>query len=197
MTSGTRVRRRACLAAPGLLLFGRPAFAFTLHELMAQLSQRKSGEARFTEQRWIGGIDQPQAAAGRLTFTAPDRFARYTVEPRAESMEVVGNSVTLERRGRRRQLTLDTVPELVALVEAIRGTLSGDAAALQRHFATTLGGSAAGWSLTLLPLDERVAQQVAQLRIEGRRGEVTAVELRLAGGDRSLMKIEPLAPGSP
>jgi hypothetical protein len=42
-------------------------------------------------------------ASGTLSFSAPDRFARHTLEPRAESMVVEGNTVSIRRGGRRRR----------------------------------------------------------------------------------------------
>ena len=120
---------------------------FDLAALMGQLAQRKSGEARFTEERTVSNLDDTLRASGRLSFQAPDRFARYTEEPRPESMEVQGNQVLLKRGGRTRQMALDAIPELAALADAMRGTLNGDALALQRHFNTQVSGNAARWVL--------------------------------------------------
>ncbi len=169
--------------------------AFDLAALMAVLAQRKGGEARFTEERTVSTLDYPLRASGRLTFQAPDRFARFTEEPTTESMEVQGNQVLLKRGKRTRQMTLDAVPEVAALAEAMRGTLSGDAGALQRHFRAQVSGNAARWVLRLTPLDNRLARTVQQLEIAGLGADVRSLDLRLAGGDRSLMLVEPVAEG--
>lgn len=177
-----------------------PAWAdFDLDALMALLAQRKSGEARFTEERTVSTLDSTLQASGRLSFRAPDQFARYTEEPRPESMEVQGNSVVLKRGTRTRTLVLDTIPELAALADAMRGTLSGDAQALRKHFRTTVSGGPAKWVLLLKPADARLARSVSQIEIAGSRTDVRSVDLRLAGGDRSLMLVTPLAaaPGAP
>ncbi|MFG6412866.1 LolA-related protein [Roseateles sp. DC23W] len=196
--------RRACLAlamallalGPGAALAQAGANSFDLSALMAVLSQRKSGEARFTEERTVSTLDYPLRASGRLTFQAPDRFARFTEEPTTESMEVQANQVLLKRGKRTRQMNLDAVPELAALAEAMRGTLGGDAAALQRHFRAQVSGNAARWVLRLTPLDSRLAHTVQQLEIAGLGADVRTLDLRLAGGDRSLMMVEPVAPGA-
>ncbi|RZL31899.1 MAG: outer membrane lipoprotein carrier protein LolA [Rubrivivax sp.] len=180
---------------PGAALAQSGATAFDLVALMAVLAQRKSGEARFTEERTVSSLDYPLRASGRLTFQAPDRFARFTEEPTTESMEVQGNQVLLKRGKRTRQMTLDAVPEVAALAEAMRGTLSGDAAALQRHFRAQVSGSPARWVLRLTPLDSRLARTVQQLEIAGLGADVRSLDLRLAGGDRSLMLVEPVAEG--
>lgn len=184
-------RRRDALAAV-LALIATPAFAIDLPGVMALLAQRKSGQARFTEERVVSGFDSPLRSSGTLSFQAPDRFTRQTLEPRAESMEVNGNQLVLQRGGRSRTMALDAVPELAALVDAIRGTLSGDATLLKKHFRIELSGSDAQWVLQLTPLDGRLAEQVPGIQIVGQGGDLRSVELRLRGGDRSLMLIDPL-----
>ena len=191
------VTRRALMAMTCAALVARPTFAadtFDLTALAALLAQRKSGEARFEETRLVSGIDGPLFSSGTLSFTAPDAFARHTLQPRAESMAVQGNVITLKRGGRSRQMTLDAVPELSALVEALRGTLTGDAVALQKFFTTAVAGTAQGWKLTLVPRDRALGAQVREVAIEGQRGDMRVVSLWLAGGDSSRMTIEPLEP---
>jgi outer membrane lipoprotein-sorting protein len=172
------------------LLGSAPAWAFDLDALTAVLATRKAAEARFTEERFVSGFDGPLRASGTLVFKAPDSFARHTAEPRPESMIVEGNTVILKRGGRSRQMALDAVPELTALIEAVRGTLRGDAATLRRHFETRVEGAAGLWTLTLKPKDERLAAQVREVKITGQQSALRSVELWLAGGDRSLMSID-------
>ena len=98
--------RRRWLALTTALVLGCPAALraqpasppFDLAALMAMLAQRKGGEARFTEERTVSSLDVPLRASGRLSFQAPDRFARYTEVPTRESMEVQGNQVVKARQ---------------------------------------------------------------------------------------------------
>jgi Outer membrane lipoprotein carrier protein LolA-like len=189
----TRMRRLAVALALAALPWGAFAQAFDLPALMALLAQRKTAEARFTEERTVTSLDSPLMSSGTLSFAAPDRFTRVQLEPRAESMEVQGNTAILKRGGRTRTMALDSIPELAALVDAVRGTLSGDAARLKQHFRTEVGGNAARWQLALVPIDRRLAEQVARIEIVGVRTDVRSIDLRLAGGDRSLMQVEPIA----
>jgi outer membrane lipoprotein-sorting protein len=174
---------------------GSPARAagFDLGALTGLIAQRKNAEARFTEERFVSGFEGPLRASGTLSFSAPDRFARQTLEPQAESMSVEGNNVTFKRGKRTRQMALDAVPELTALVEAMRGTLNGNAATLQKHFNTQVEGNAQLWILTLTPRDARLSNQVRELKIAGQGSDLRSVELWLSGGDRSLMSITPMA----
>ena len=194
MISGLKTRLDAILLGLALLLgAASPAWAFDLSELMSQLARQKSGEAGFVEQRFVRGVDGPLNSAGTLSFTAPDKLARKTVTPRPESMVVDGNTLTLSRAGRTRTLTLDSMPELQGMVDALRGTLMGDSKLLQQHFRTELAGSPASWTLDLKPLDERLASQVKNVRLSGRQGQVLGVEMEFIGGDRSVMTITPKA----
>jgi len=196
----TRERRSGLaglLAVAGLWLgLAGSAWALDLDELMGLLAQTRSGQARFTEQRLVKGLDAPLTSSGLLSFAAPDRFTRQTLLPRAESMSVEGNTVTLSRSGRSRSLSLDAAPEIEAIVEAIRGTLTGNASSLRQHFKPTVAGDAAQWTLELVPIEPRLAALLAQVRIAGKRAELRSVEMRMADGDRSLMAIEPLPAGT-
>lgn len=193
MISGSKIRFdrwcRALLAA--LALSASSAWAFDLPELMALLAQQRSGEAKFTEQRFVHGLEGPLEASGVLGFTAPDKLVRRTLTPRPESMSVEGNTLTLSRGGRTRTVQLDSMPELQGMVEAMRGTLSGNSQGLQRYFRSTLSGSTNSWTLDLQPIDERLAAQVRSMRLSGRGGEVLGIEMEFIGGDRSVMNITP------
>ncbi len=186
-----RPRRRWVGGALAMLLTiaAWPALAFDIDGLMTLLAQRRSGEAAFSEQRFVQGIDVPLQSSGVLSFDAPDRFVRRTLKPRPETMEVEGNKITLSRSGRSRSFSLDAAPEMLGLVEAVRATLTGNGATIRRHFKADVSGDAERWKLALIPLE---AGQVTRIRITGQRGELSQIEMELLGGDRSLMTIEPL-----
>jgi hypothetical protein len=184
------------LALGGLPLHAR-AQAFDLKALMQRMAQRKAGEARFSEERTVKGIDGPLLSSGTLSFTAPDRFARHTLHPTKESMEVQGRTLLLKRGSRTRQMEMDMVPEVGALLDAMRATLTGDAVLLQKHFGAELSGNDAKWVLRLKPRDERLARQVQQIELVGQAADLRSIELQLAGGDRSLMLLEPMQAPAP
>jgi outer membrane lipoprotein-sorting protein len=177
-----------CLAAVG----GAHAAGFDLAALMQQLSQVRSGEAVFVEDRRVQQLDQTLRSSGRLSFTAPDTFVRETLKPRQERMAVVGNQLTLSRGNRSQTTLLDSVPEAAVIVEAIRGTLTGNREALERYFDTSVQGSAEQWQLDLVPRETRLRGQVTHLRLSGRQGQVREVRMTLADGDTSVMRIEPV-----
>ncbi|HEV7575406.1 MAG TPA: outer membrane lipoprotein carrier protein LolA [Caldimonas sp.] len=194
-------RRRfvaAALAVAGLaaatLLAPAPAGAagFDLGALTALLGRIKSGEATFVETRRIEMLDRTLQSSGRLSFKAPDSFVRETLKPRHEKLAVDGNTLTMSLGERSRTMQLDASPEAAVVVEAIRGTLTGNRATLERLFETTLSGDAGRWSLELVPRDLRLRGQVASVRVSGREATAREVQVLLADGDRSVMTIEPV-----
>ena len=142
-------------------------------------------------------LEQTLESSGRLSFEAPDTFVRETLEPRREKLVVVGNQLTLTQGKRVRTLALDATPEAAVMVEAMRGTLTGNRDALERYFKASVTGEAREWRLELTPRDWRLLSQVRTIRVSGRDAVVREVAVSLADGDRSVMSIEPLAPAAP
>ena len=172
---------------------GFAAPGFDLAQLTAQLARVKAGEASFTEKRRIEMLDRTLESSGRLSFRAPDTFVRETLKPRREKLEVAGNILTMSLGERSRTVQLDSAPEAAVIVEAVRGTLTGNRQALERLFIAAVSGSAEQWSLELVPRDMRLRGQVASVRLTGRESTVREVLVMLADGDRSTMTIEPLS----
>ena len=200
LESATRRRTLAWFAAgAAACALPRPArseAAFDLGQLMRSLAQVKAGVATFTETRTVALLERTLESSGRLSFEAPDSFTRETLQPRRERIAVVGNTVTMSQGSRSRTMALDSVPEAAVLMEAIRGTLTGNREALERNFKTAVSGTAHSWVLDLVPRDWRVREQVVSVRVTGRQAMVREVAVAMADGDRSVMTIESAAAGS-
>lgn len=183
------------LAAAGALspVTARAASGFDLGALTALLGRVQSGEATFVETRRVEMLDRTLSSSGRLSFKAPDVFVRETLAPRHEKMAVQGNTLTLTLGERTRTLQLDASPEAAVIVEAIRGTLTGNRAELERLFEAKVSGDADEWSLELVPRELRLRGQVGSVRVSGRGSMAREVRVLLADGDQSVMKIEPVA----
>ena len=169
-------------AAPG---------AWDLKRLMHELSQVKSAKARFVESRQLAILSAPLESSGTLIYTAPGRLEKHTLAPRAESLVLDGDRLTLENKAQnqRRSFALQQYPEIWALVERIRSTLAGDLAALQRYYQVGLEGSESQWRLTLKPVEPGMQKLVGEIRIGGSGNQVGSVEIIETGGDRSVMTI--------
>ncbi|MEO7056598.1 MAG: outer membrane lipoprotein carrier protein LolA [Caldimonas sp.] len=173
------------------------AAAFDLAALTALLGRVKAGEATFTETRRIELIDRTLESSGRLSFRAPDAFVRETLSPRHEKLAVAGNTLTMSLGERSRTMQLDASPEAAVIVEAVRGTLTGNRESLERLFEASVSGNAGKWSLDLVPRDLRLRGQVASVRVSGRDAVVREVAVLLADGDRSVMTVTPVAATGP
>lgn len=182
---------RCLLLLVALLTGSAHAAGWDLAQLMRTLAGNAGGTVRFVETRYLAILDQPLTATGELVYIAPARLERHTETPLRESMVLDGDTLTLSREGKTHTLRLRDYPEAAALIDSIRATLAGDRAALERTYALSLAGTAAQWTLDLLPSDQAVAKVVLRIRVSGSQGEVRGVEIFQTDGDRSVMRIEP------
>ena len=177
----------------GLGAGAAPAYAgqWDVAALMEVLAGNPGGRVRFVETRHISLLDGTLESRGELVFVPPDRLERHTEAPQRESMVLAGGTLSLERGGRSHTLRLRDYPEVAALIDSIRATLAGDRAALERHYALSVGGSAAAWTLDLLPHDSELARIVLRISMAGEGAHVSRVDILQADGDRSSMRIWP------
>ena len=168
------------------------AAGWDIDQLMRSLSKTQSSHARFVETKSIAMLDQPVESSGELFYSAPDRLEKRTLKPRRESMLVDGSALLIERGRKKHRLQLQDYPELAAFIDSIRGTLAGDRAALERNYKLSLEGSAALWTLQLLPTNKKMQAVVKHIRIAGVREGVSSVEVTQTDGDSSVMLIENL-----
>ncbi len=168
------------------------AFAdWDIPALMQQLAKHPSGRATFTETKTLGVLDQPVVSSGELIYSPPDRLEKNTLKPTRESLVIRGNDLTVERDGVKRQLRLPQYPEILAFVEALRGTLVGNRTLLEQHYALSLAGTERDWRLALTPLDDRMRRWVKQIKVTGSDKGVSTVETLQADGDKSVIAITP------
>ena len=185
--------RRRVLGIGALLLSGAAAWGQQapgdLGELMRQLAARRHGQVSFVEQHFLKLLKRPAESSGELTYDAPDRLEKRTIEPKPETLTLAGDELTIVRGGRARTLDLQAYPTVVPFIESIRATLAGDRPALERLFTVDFAGTMARWRLTLTPRDAQVAKSVSQVRIDGAGDSLTTVEILQTDGDRSLMTL--------
>jgi hypothetical protein len=164
-------------------------------EVMALLAARRHGRVEYVEQQFLAVLDHPLESSGELRYDAPDRLEKRTLLPRQETLVLAGGELTIERGARRHVMDLHRYPQVLPFVESIRATLAGDRGALEQVFHVEFTGSVQRWSLSLVPLDQRLLRTVREVHIDGSRDELRRVEIRQADGDRSLMTLRtPAAP---
>ncbi|MFT4194465.1 LolA-related protein [Ottowia sp.] len=161
--------------------------------LMQLLANHPSGRVQFTETKTLSVLDKPVVSTGELVYQPPDRLEKHTLKPRPESLVIEGNRLTVTRDGVKRELRLSQYPEVLAFIEALRGTLVGNQKLLQQHYTLALRGSEQSWQLIMTPLDERMFRWVRQIIVSGSGNAVKAVETLQADGDKSLITVAPPA----
>ena len=159
---------------------------------MAALAAVPERRSRFRETRRFAALDQPLVSEGRLLYRRPAYFEKITDWPQPERLVVDGERLVLtEGNEPPRVVELARAPELRTLVEAIRGPLAGDLAALRRAFRIAADGSLAAWTLDLSPLDPAAARLLQSVRIAGTVDSLQEITLTQANGDVQRMTISP------
>ncbi|MDD5366784.1 MAG: outer-membrane lipoprotein carrier protein LolA [Gallionellaceae bacterium] len=190
MTRSVRLLLGALLL--GFILSAQAA-QLSVGQLMTALAGNRHGAASFTEKKYLAILDQPVESSGELLFIPPARLEKRTLKPKAETLVLDGDVLTIERRRQTHVLQLRDYPEVAGMIESIRATLAGDRKALERVYHLDLQGSSERWTLVLIPLDAKVGKVVARIRMVGTQDEVHTVEILQADGDRSVMSIQKTA----
>jgi hypothetical protein len=167
-----------------------------VEHLMRELAQVKSSRAKFVERKHMTLLNAPLESSGTLIYTAPGRLEKHTLAPRAESLVLEHDRLTLENKAlnQRRTYALQDHPVVWSFVESIRSTLAGDLATLNRFYQVTLDGGERQWRLTLKPVDPAMQNVMSEIRIGGSRNRVNTIEIIETQGDRSVMTITGEAP---
>lgn len=199
-SSLVQVATRSLLLPRSLLLLGMLLTTYISHadsawdidKLMHSLAAIHSGHASFIEKKSIAILDKPVESSGELFYSAPDRLEKRTLKPKAESMLLDKNALTVEQRGKKHVLSLQNYPEVAAFVDSIRGTLAGDRKALERTYKLSLDGDERNWKLILLPVEDKMKKVVSSISIIGTANTLASIEIKQADGDSSLMTITQL-----
>lgn len=164
----------------------------TLPGLMAAMAAVPERRASFREEKRLAALTVPLVSTGRLIYRKPGHLEKLTDAPLAESLVVDGSRLALDLPNAIPQvIDLGSVPELRVLVDAMRGPLAGDLAALQRAFTAQVQGTASAWRLDLTPVDPRAARLLRAVRISGAGADMREVLLLQTNGDETYLSIEP------
>jgi outer membrane lipoprotein carrier protein LolA len=195
MTSGARLRASIAGAAPLLVFAGglhaADAPEWTFARLMAELAQVQTSHARYSEVRRISMLEQPLELSGTLSYSRPGRIEKNQILPFRETLRIDADKITVERDGRTRTVAMRDSPLAAALVETLRAILAGDAAGLGRLYEASVRGPRERWELRLRPREPEVTAIVNEIDVRGSGSRVGRIEIRVPGGDRSVMTILP------
>ncbi len=157
---------------------------------MRRLAAVPESRASFVEDKTVAALAQPLRSQGWLAYRRPAYLEKATTEPVPENLLVDGDRLSLLVQGQQpRLIDLNAEPALAALVDAVRGTLSGDLTALRRSYALALQGHPDAWRLTLTPLRPPLTDMLREVVVEGAGTALRSVRTVQANGDRSVMTI--------
>jgi hypothetical protein len=158
---------------------------------MRRLAAIPERQCSFREEKRLAALEQPLTSEGRLIYVRPSHLEKITTAPDPETLIVDGDRLLLTASGEApHDISLSARPELAALVDAVRGTLSGDLGMLQRHYRVQATGGLGDWHLVLLPANARVASLVKSIVIEGIFTHMASLRTESADGDVTVMTIE-------
>lgn len=181
---------------PWLTFAAMPALAWAgawdVDALMRGLAKHEGGRARFVETKTIALLDKPLVSTGELNYVPPAHLEKRTLKPKQELMVLDGDQLRLERGKQVFTIRLSDQPEALAFVDSLRGTLSGDKAALEKNYKLRLSGTEERWTLDLLPDDQRIAAFVLRITFGGTKNRVDWIRYLQADGDSAVMTIEAL-----
>jgi|GEM_PF-214809 len=190
MTGRWLKRIIACLLLAALAI---PALAaFDVSQLMSELAKHKGGKAKFVEKKYISLLDKPVISSGEMSYSAPDRLEKRTLTPKVETLLLDKDLLSIEREKQKLTINLSNQPEALAFIDSIRGTLTGNRAALEKNYLLSLTGTQDKWVLTLLPSEQKIAALVLRIVVSGGKGQIRSIEYLQADGDRSVMSLEPI-----
>jgi Outer membrane lipoprotein carrier protein LolA-like len=163
-----------------------------LNDVMSKLSNVKAAKSEFTETRYLKLLVAPIQSSGVLTYTAPDKFEKLTLKPVEEKMTIAKHLVTLEEpaKGRKNTITPNSFPALSALIDAMRGALSGNATLLAETFKVKIDGSSSQWKLTLIPKEAVQFGYIHKITVSGKQDAIDSMEVLQADGDRSVLSMK-------
>jgi Outer membrane lipoprotein carrier protein LolA-like len=163
-----------------------------LDALMARLAAVPQRRATFTEERHFAALTTALHSEGWLLYQHPSFLQKMTTGPVVENLTVQDDTLrdTPANQGER-IVSLGSQPVIEALVDAVRGPLSGDLPMLRKHYEVTASGTLESWHLILLPTEGEVRQMVHDVAIDGTGTDIHVIRTTQANGDTQTMMIAP------
>ena len=192
MTSGPSRKAAALVALLALGLTGAAARAgpdTPFARLMALLAARERGEVTFVARTYAAGLTRPLESSGVLRYRAPDHLEQRTLKPAPSDLILDGERLTVRRDGHTRHVDLRNYPDIAVYVDALRDTLAGRGAALERRFTVRWRGTLDHWQLTLTPI--RAGASVRRIRLAGEAADIRTIEIVAPHGARTVMRLGP------
>ncbi|MGI4951650.1 MAG: LolA-related protein [Janthinobacterium lividum] len=158
---------------------------------MAGLAAAPERRAVFRETKRLGALSTELQSSGHLRVRR-GYLEKATDWPTPERLEMDGDRLIITAGNEPpRVVDVSMAPELRTLIDAVRGPLVGDTAALRRGFTATTAGTLASWTLHLVPRDPAGARLLRSVTMQGQADQVAQLTIIQANGDEDVMLITP------
>jgi hypothetical protein len=151
--------------------------------ILARLARPAPTRTDFIELRGSPLLKAPLRIEGEYRRPTEDTLVRAVRAPYIETTTIRGGEATIERGGKARRFSLSRAPELQGLQASFGAMLSGDRAALERHYTIDATGTRQAWTLRMVPRDKAFAAKVRDIALHGRGAELRCIETRPVKGD--------------
>jgi hypothetical protein len=171
-----------CAAAPDP---GTHADTGWILQKLARPAPMRTG---FVELRGSAMLKAPLRIEGEYRRPDHDTLVREVRAPYAETTTLRKGQASIVRAGGKvRTFSLARVPELAGLQASFGALLSGDRAALEKHYRLTTQGTQQQWTMVLTPLAAQSASTagnaVRDITLYGRGAELRCIETRPLKGE--------------
>lgn len=187
------MNRIAIVCVVLLLGVGPSAFGkevWTVSKLLNQIANHKGFIYNYTETKYMSFFQDPMQSKGILVFRNPDFLQKQVTHPSYDNFKIIGDKLIISRQDKpKREVLLSNYPELLALAESLRATLSGKQDTLKKYYSVKLRGSRSSWQLTLTPTDIDLVEIIEFVEIRGKNEFLQQVTIKEVGGDKSVLKL--------
>ncbi|HRO27568.1 MAG TPA: fatty acyl CoA synthetase [Luteimonas sp.] len=158
--------------------------------ILRALARPAPAATPFVEVRDSPMLKAPLRLAGEYRRPDADTLVREVRAPYAETTTIRGGEAVLARAGKpERRFALSRAPELAALQTSFGALLAGDGDALRAHYSIDAQGTAARWTLRLVPREAKLAARLQHIVLHGGGDELRCIETTPIKGEaqRTLM----------
>lgn len=137
-----------------------------LQQVLGELARHEAVRADFVQTRSNPALARPQESHGQLLFVLGHGMLWQSLTPVAETLAFTGKQAArIDTRGQAYPLrNARGVAQISGMLQAMLGGRSDE---VSRQFTITASGSAAHWTLQLVPRQERVAQVLERVELSG------------------------------
>jgi hypothetical protein len=150
-----------------ILFFSMPVFAQQQGQALGEISTPRDTPAQFTEIRMNALLKEPLQFEGELLFSSDGTLSKVIHQPVQETVIISTTTVQLERRGKKRVLPIQKMPDLAELYAGLRALLDGNLPALQEIFSIEDVETGEHWTVNLTPKSSRLQKTAPLITASG------------------------------